>query len=434
MAGLTLEQLQSMGARKGGMTADDIVKAGGLPYTSNALTPDQSAGLLGHSTNYISTTLSTLGGIAGGIGGAALGAIGGAELGPGAVGTGYVGGVAGAGVGAGLGEAAGEWIESKLGMRPEGVSPSQVIESGVYGAGGEAVLGPLGTVGGRLLSKVAERPLMKSIAGGLSKVGEMFGGKSAVEYVEKKPLNIATKRIASSAETMTKGERELAVKEGRMTPIGTYKPSATETRAGEIMKGKTYSNPVKTLKSIQDEISTRGAEAEKYLEQSGTRVTNKEDYQAFNAVKNSSKKYMTPAEATAYEEQIGVFQRILKDYVKGDGYSTSNYYKALKDYESQVTANIPKGREALLAPGGSARLQAAKDVRTVVRNMIGSKNPEFKPKMFDLASLYDAVDNVAAKAETGGAKWTTRHPIATGATKYGLGILGAEQIKKELGF
>lgn len=290
------------------------------------------------------------------------------------------------------------------------------------------------------------------VGGALNFLGLGVGGKAATEVApqvakdvvdtvsstaEKRSVNVATNRLASTEATMTKGEREAAIKQGRMTPGGKYTPSPTEIRAGEIMKGKTYSNPVKTTKTIQSEISTRGQAAETHLEQNVRPISNEEDLNAFQAAKANSEKYMTSAESAAYDEQVGVFQKILKSYSGNGGYTTSNYYKALKDYESQVTSNLAKGKDALLVPGGSARIQGAKDVRTVVRDMIGSKNPEFKGEMYDLASLYDSLDNVVAKAEQGGHSFAKRYPnttraIGTGATVL-TGLVGDKILKDTTG-
>lgn len=280
------------------------------------------------------------------------------------------------------------------------------------------------------------------VGSGLNFLGLGVGGKAAAQaapdlaanavqkgsdMLAQHSLDTATSRLASTGANMTKGEREAAIQQGRMTESGKYTPSETEQNAGEIMQGNTSSNPVKTLKAVQNEISNRGQEAETYLTQNATKISNEEDMNAFAAARNSSEKYMTPAETNAYDEQTSVFQKILKSYTSSEngGYTTGNYYKALKDYESQVTANIPKGKDALLVPGGSARLQAAKDVRTVVRNMIGDKNPEFKDKMYDLASLYDARDNVIANAEKGGATFAKQHPILNKTLTYGGEAIGA---------
>lgn len=408
-------------------------------YGVNSMTPDQSSAALGaanaHSQTLFSgpsgafnqqgiqTAKSQIGGAlptVGAIGGGLAGAAGGLAIG-GPVGA-YAGGVAGSGAGAALGESANEAI---TGQKQQ---PEEIAKQGGINAALDAVGGPILSGLGKVFGGVAE------------KAGALFGAKAVADTVEKAvapPVKIATNRLASTAETLTKGEREAAIKEGRMTPNGKYTPSKTEQRAGEIMQGKTSANPVKTTKAVQDEISTRGQAAETHLEQNPQKISNKEDLDAFQSARASSEKYMTTSESKAYDEQVGVFQKILKGYTGDGGYTTANYYKALKDYESQVTANLPKGTDALLKEGGSARIQGAKDVRTVVRNMIGEKNPEFKGEMYDLASLYDSLDNVVSKAEKGGHSLAKQYPktataIGTGATILG-GIAGNDIIKDTTG-
>lgn len=396
--------------------------------------PQQSAQGLGHSNHLISTILSTGGAIAGGIGGALLGGAAGIETGPGAIATAYGGGVLGSGVGAAGGEALGQFVESKLGMRPEGMSGGEIAKQGIVSSATDAIGGPILSGGGKLLAKAAN-PIISAVGKGAAKVGELFGGKPVSEAIAQTagkltPTAVATSRVASTAANMSKGEREQAILQGRMTPNGKYVPSETEQNAGELLAGKTSSNPVTTLKAVANEIATRGQEAESYLTLNATKISNAEDAAAFSSARNSAEKYMTSAETNAYDEQVGVFQKILKTYTGEGGYTTANYYKALKDYESQVTANLPKGKDALMVPGGSARIQGAKDVREVVRNMIGDKNPEFKDKMYDLASLYGARDNVVANAEQGGASFAQRHPILTKIGLTGAGIAGYEEAKK----
>lgn len=295
--------------------------------------------------------------------------------------------------------------------------------------------------------------LSKDIGAGLNIAGLVGGGvggkigatavKGGIESAAAKGVlgatakgiteNVATKRIASTVENMS--EKELSKKAGRVGKNGGLIASESENRAGKILAGKTSKNPTKTFSTIENEISTRGKGAEKYLEDNVQKISNQEDFDAFKVVKDSAKKYITPTDLKAYEEQIGVFQKILKGYGE---YNTANYYKALKEYETQVTANLPKGKEALMVPGGSARIRAAKDVRKVVRDMIGKKHAEFKDKMFDLASLYEARDTVAGHVAEYAKKnnsFTNRYPKTTGllkgAAKYGavgLGLGGAEHL------
>lgn len=427
---LSQNQIGAMNQAGQGVTAQTSNQPDWLQAMNSAnLKPDQAAAVSSHSTNLLENVLSTGGAIAGGIGGAALGGLAGIESGPGAIATGYVGGVVGSGAGAAGGEALGQWLESKLGLRQGGVNGGDVAKAGAIGAGSDAILGPVAGLAAKGLSKIAS-PVAQTIGKGLDYLAGKTAGKTVSDMVAPDAATVATSRLASTAENMTKGEREQAILQGRMDTSGKYTPSQTEQNAGQIMAGKTSKNPVQTIKAVQDEIATRGQAAEQYLEQNPVKITNAEDASAFNAAKTSSEKYMTPAEANAYGEQTQVFQKILKSYSEDGGYNTSNYYKALKDYESQVTANLPKGKDALLVPGGSARVQAAKDVRMVVRNMIGQKNPEFQPQMYDLASLYGSLDNVVSNAEQGGASFAKRHPIITAGATTAAGVAGLDALKK----
>lgn len=279
---------------------------------------------------------------------------------------------------------------------------------------------------GAMSTSIAEGAIPMGAAkstGVFSKISEATG---LSKYLSGRATKKATEALQSTAETMTKGEREAAISEGRLKPTSTgggkYEASQTEQRAGEILSNKIGKNPVKNVPTIQNEIATRGKEAETYLEKNIQKISNEEDFSAFAKKRAEIEKYSTPAELNKYDETINLFQKVLKS--RGE-YNTANYYKALKEFESNVTRNIPKGKEALLVEGGSARLQAAKDVRSVVRDMIKGKNPEFGPQMYDLASLYDSLDNVIAKAEqinkSGLKEFAKRHPYITGAATFAGG-------------
>lgn len=291
---------------------------------------------------------------------------------------------------------------------------------------------------GAMLTGVAETVVPLGAAkstGALSKVGEVTG---ISKYLADRAVKKATKAVESTAETMTKGERLAAIAEGRVqttaTGGGRYVASKTEQRAGEILSNKVGSNPVKNVKAVQDEIAVRGKEAESYLEKNLQRITNDEDFAAFAKKRAEIEKYSTPSELNKYDETITLFQKVLRS--RGE-YNTANYYKALKEFEANVTRNIPKGKEALLMEGGSARLQAAKDVRSVVRDMIKGKNPEFGDKMYDLASLYDSLDNVIMKAEqvnkSGLKEFAKRHPYITGAATFAGGEAAYQKVKSWTG-
>lgn len=262
--------------------------------------------------------------------------------------------------------------------------------------------------------------------------------KGAISKVEQKIAETtegqSLKAIKATEDTMSKADRLQAIEEGRqqITKLGKkeYIPTETEKRASNLLKGKVTNNPVKDFKVIKDEIATRGKEAEQYLKDNAKPITNKDHYDAFQVKRTEAEKYLTESELKAYDEQVKMFSKQLP----GRGsYDTDTYYKALKDYESNIADKLPRGKEALLDPTGvaNAKIRAAADVRKVVRDMIGTKNPEFKEKMFDLASLYDVKDTVATKAEklpgTAVSRFVKKHPTLT---KVGGGLLLGEVGRK----
>jgi hypothetical protein len=241
--------------------------------------------------------------------------------------------------------------------------------------------------------------------------------------------------LKATDDTMTKSERINAANQGRLeqTRLGKteFAPSKTEERAGTLLSGKTTGNPVKDLNLVKNEISNRGAEVEQYLAKNSKAISNKEDYDAFDKVRQEASKYLTDPEMKAYDEQVKMFSKQLQG--RG-GYNTENYYKALKDYEANVADKLPRGKEALIDPTGiaNAKIRAASDVRSVVRDMIGSKHNEFKDKMFDLASLYDVKGTLLTKADKLEGNVFTRfakkHPFITG----GIGTLGVEEAIRKI--
>ncbi len=219
----------------------------------------------------------------------------------------------------------------------------------------------------------------------------------------KKAIKIAntTKYLKNTPKTLTSFEEKTASLEGRIkTSLGKkiILPSTTEKRAATLLKGKISSNVTKNPLIIQKEIAKRGQEVENFLVKNAKPVTAQEQANMFNIARKSMEKYATKTELKAYDEQMKTFT---KHIVGKGGFTTDNFYKALKEFETNVTSNLSKGKVALIGDSsgiGSARIRAAQDVRKVVRDMIGQKHPEFKGKMFDLASLYDVLDTAFAKS------------------------------------
>jgi len=248
------------------------------------------------------------------------------------------------------------------------------------------------------------------------------GIKTAKDFVNSKTATNTLDALSATEETMTKGERLKAIDNKRQitTKLGgvKYTPTETEKRAAEILDGKLTSNPVKNVPIVKAEIATKGAEAEKYLAKNPVKISAQEQADMFSSARKEAEKNLTETELKAYDEQMKLF---LKQIPGRGGYNTETFYKALKDYESNIADHLPRGKEALLDPTGiaNAKIRAASDIRTVVRDAIAERHPEFKQKMFDLASLYDVKGTVIAKAEKlqGNAvtRFAKKHPYITGA-------------------
>lgn len=319
---------------------------------------------------------------------------------------------------------------------------SQAVGDVVSGAGDVLGVGALAEKGAGMIAKTTakqaeklatERAIRRSpnYLKDIAEDTEMFGGPPP-----EMPSSVkkATKSIQATEDTMTKGERMQAIDEGRLKPTKLggkiYTPSETEQRAGQILEGNLSGNPIKDVGAVKSEISSRGAEAEQYLAKESKPITNKEHYDMFADKRTEATKHLTDTELKAYDEQVKMFSKQLPG--RG-GYNTENYYKALKDYEQNVADKLPRGKEALLDPTGiaNAKIRAASDVRGVVRDMIGSKNPEFKGRMFDLASLYEVKGNLMSKAEQLEGNAITRFvkkPIVKVATGTAVGVEGARKI------
>jgi hypothetical protein len=286
------------------------------------------------------------------------------------------------------------------------------------------------------VGKAVEQPIKEGIKSASSAIGKKVSTKAsemAVSSGEKaiqKSADKATKLVQSTEKTMTKAERQEAIDSGRVkvTKLGKteYLPSKPEVRAGELLSKKLTTNPVRNVPIIKKEISTRGKEAEKYLDKKPINISAQEQSDMFSGFRKTAEKYLDKTQLKAYDEQMKLF---LKQLPGRGGYNTSNFYKGLKEYEKNVASTLARGKEALLDSTGaaSAKLRAAKDIRKIVRDAIGERHKEFKGKMFDLVSLYDALDNSIIKAEqtTGNiiSRTAKKYPLITGA---GTGVVGSK--------
>lgn len=262
-------------------------------------------------------------------------------------------------------------------------------------------------------------------------------GFKAIETKVTKPAEKkAVEALQATEDIMTKSERKAAIKSGKVdsTTMGgkKYDPGDAVRRAAGILKDKLTGNPVKNIPVIRDTIADLGAKAEKYLDRYAKPVTIDELRSTFQPLMDKAQKTMTSSEFNAFQEQVDLFMRQMPE----GKMDTGDLYRALKGWESDVASRLPKGKEALMDPNGSAKQQALSNIRGFVRDFIGDKHPAFKPKMFDLSSLYQVLDNVTSKAEkqTGNvvtraldSKFAKRTAAAAGAV--GLGVGGYEGLK-----
>ncbi len=279
------------------------------------------------------------------------------------------------------------------------------------------------------IKKSAEAGLKESITKGAKAV------KNKVITSEEKATLDA---IRQSPDNMTKNQLRQAVDEGRQVENKTatggtkvdYTPSTEESRAAEILKASKIKGAKKqdVVEKIKSEISTRGAEAEKYLADNPKNITTVEQTRTLRDLESKADQNMTDAEFKTYQDQINLFKKQLPKTETGI-WTTKDYYKALKKWEQNIAEHLPKGQDKLLDPTGvaSAKIHAAADIRTAARDLIASKHPEFSDKMYDLMSLFHvkptAIENaVKNKTKT----FMEKNPKIKAASKIaGTAALGA---------
>ncbi len=329
----------------------------------------------------------------------------------------------------------------------------QALNVGLTAAGSGA-LGPLEKIPGNVVKATTEGAT-KAVGAGSDAIDAV---KSAIPKIGAQAPNAAAKEsgkvldsLRPTEETMTPTQKKAAIAEGRQTisktKTGGTKVDYTATpeiqRAAEIIQDKnTLPDPVTSKDApnvvaakVDLAIAKRGAAAEAYLEKNPVKITNEEDYNLFQKVRTDAEKSSTETEMKAYDEQLALFNKQLKGMP--GGYNTANYYKALKNYETNVASKMARGKDALIDPTGvaSAKVQAASDIRKAVRDLIGSKHPDFQPQMYDLASLYEARDAAVQNAsKVKSQTFTQKHPVAGKILKHaaigvGAGAIGAEAIR-----
>ena len=265
------------------------------------------------------------------------------------------------------------------------------------------------------------------------KVAEKAAGKVAGDLLPKVDKGLLD-MIRTSPDNMTKGQLKEAVEAGRQIEVKNpitrtttvdYKPTEPESRAAlildKVLSPKTPKG--KILSTVNAKISELGIGAETYLKKAPKLIPQQlRDAQLFTLRKEAAES-LTKTEMRYYDDQINLFRKQLAKQPA----NTYGWYKAIKDWETKVGETLPRGKEALLGDvTASAKVRAAKDIRSSVRKVISDSHPDFKEKMFDLMSLYEvkpAIIENAAKNKS--STIFTRNPKKTKAAATIIGATGA---------
>jgi len=210
-------------------------------------------------------------------------------------------------------------------------------------------------------------------------------------------------KINPTEDIMTPTQKKLAIDTGRqVTKSGItgkkveYLADNEVKRAANLLSDtvKSKDTPNIVYKKVKDKIKVLGVDAENYLNVNGKNITATMHRDAVNNMKLEASNRMSKAALKAYNDELELFGKQLPSPKNGE-ISSKDYYLALKKWEANVADSIPKGKEAIIDPTGigSARINAAADIRKMARDLIGDVNPEFKERMHDLSSLYTAKDN-----------------------------------------
>lgn len=323
------------------------------------------------------------------------------------------------------------------------------------GVGLELTAGDMGLGAAKDIVKGAIKPTVDAAKAGATVIKDTVATAQATKLANAAAKNQSgvVDLLKQDAETMTPTMKKSAVDEGRQliknTKLGgtqvDFAPTKEVERASSVLTDPTVMRSPITPKDapnvvyakVKTAISQKGAQAEKFLEDNPVYVSNEEHGKIFADMKATAERTSTETEMKAYDEQLNLFQKQLEDQSGKTGtLNTSDYYRALKNYEENVASKMARGKDALLDPTGvaSAKVNAASDIRTAIRDMLNARHPEFKDKMDDLMSLYHVKDNTLFNASK--IKSQTlfeKHPKVTRALKAGTALtglgVGGEMIK-----
>lgn len=295
---------------------------------------------------------------------------------------------------------------------------------GLEGLGKTAIAGTLKTAAKDTLKKTGAEVLASDTAGIVKKA-----------VVTNKIDDIVSK-INPTEDIMTPTQKKLAIDADRQVTKGGITGKKVEYLADDEIKRaanllsdtvKAKDTPNIVYKKIKDKIKVLGGDAENYLDVNGKNITATMHRNAVNNMKLEASNKMSKSALKAYNDELELFGKQLPVPKNGE-ISSKDYYIALKKWEANVADNIPKGKDAIIDPTGigSARINAAADIRKMARDLIGDVNPEFKERMHNISSLYTAKDNalhIASKEKS--QNIFQKYPKTTKAVTGAAAIVGA---------
>jgi len=285
-------------------------------------------------------------------------------------------------------------------------------------------------------------------------VGEFFvgggGAKAtvkAVPIVEKTLAKVAAKKTAeyavkNSAPVMSKAERVAAIAAERGTPASLFKGAELTGTARDIKRAKVIEPVLDRSKSLFDNISNVKAEIIRKAEEVKSDAAAAKAVISPNLVKSKIRAIEKPAQLVGDAEKIYKKAEIaFMRFVDKHPGTAEGLLKARKEFDVWVEGEIPKIWEA----NGKPIAEALKRVRTTANNIIAEKLPngsKFKQSLADQNLMYEAIDNMAIRAEKELGKsrvgktvsdFAKKHPVITTAAGGAATYAGLGGVKNVIG-
>lgn len=355
--------------------------------------------IIGDTVNAVATPASLL--MGGGAGKTALGRIGNAALKYGGVGA----------------------VQQAGQAASQGQSAGNVVKAGVTG-------GLVGGAGGAIGQGISEGvTAYKASQNSLSKLADETSG-----VADKKA------RISSLEQTGAVDKKGNPIGGTKQTLMGGIQtePTGRDLARAKDVSGivKPGAGPVKNLTSLNKEISRISEkEVTPILEKAGSVTPISEKTPGWNTtvqrLADIEKPDIIKADATLDKTYDLVRQRMV-DQIQKQPATVKGLWDARIEFDRVVKDQF--GDVAFDSEKNTAIKRAVMDMRREVNNIIGEREPMYKPFMDKLSNLYDARYNIAEQYQNivnkGGVKaFTTLNPKTAALLKWGIGGVGYEAAK-----